>query len=152
VSDSLTVLNDRMIYLLEETETSRKLIGHYIDVWEYPDGRIEIRADGVALSYVPYDKLAEIDQGALVEHKRLGHALRVAQAMQAQRDNRPVSGSPSRTNRGAQVRRKERLPGTKKQREFTREDMNAALTLIAQPDAKPASQSIKPRQRSAGSH
>jgi hypothetical protein len=72
--------------------------------------------------------------------------------MQAQRDNRPVSGSPSRTNRGAQVRSKERLPGTKKQREFTREDMNAALTLIAQPDAKPASQSIKPRQRSAGSH
>ncbi|MFM0632965.1 transposase family protein, partial [Paraburkholderia xenovorans] len=151
VSDSLTVLNDRMIYLLEETETSRKLIGHYIDVWEYPDGRIEIRANGVALPYVPYDKLAEIDQGAVVEHKRLGHALRVAQAMQAQRDNRPVSGSPSRTNRGAQVRSKERLPGTKKQREFTREDMNAALKLIAQPDANPASQSIKPRQRTAGS-
>jgi transposase len=151
VSDSLTVLNDRMIYLLEETETSRKLIGHYIDVWEYPDGRIEIRADGVALPYVPYDKLAEIDQGAVVEHKRLGHALRVAQAMQAQRDNRSVSGSPSRTNRGAQVRSKERLPGTKKQREFTREDMNTALKLIAQPDATPASQSIKPRQRTAGS-
>jgi transposase len=151
VSDSLTVLNDRMIYLLEETEISRKLIGHYIDVWEYPDGRIEIRADGVALPYVPYDKLAEIDQGAVVEHKRLGHALRVAQAMQAQRDNRPVSGSPSRTNRGAQVRSKERLPGTKKQREFTREDMNAALKLIAQPDAKPPSQSIKPRRRTAGS-
>jgi hypothetical protein len=105
----------------------------------------------VALPYVPYDKLAEIDQGAVVEHKRLGHALRVAQAMQAQRDNRSVSGSPSRTNRGAQVRSKERLPGTKKQREFTREDMNAALTLIAQQDAKPASQSIKPRQRTAGS-
>jgi hypothetical protein len=49
------------------------------------------------------------------------------------------------------VRSKERLPGTKKQREFTREDMNAALTLIAQQDAKPESQSIKPRQRTAGS-
>jgi hypothetical protein len=35
VSDSLTVLNDLTIYLLEETEASRKLIGHYIDVWEY---------------------------------------------------------------------------------------------------------------------
>jgi hypothetical protein len=28
---------------------------------------------------VPYDKLAEIDQGAVIEHKRLGHALQVAQ-------------------------------------------------------------------------
>jgi transposase len=127
VSDSLTVLNDRVIYLLEETEASRKLIGRYIDVWEYPDGRMEIRANGVALRYVPYDKLSEIDQGAVIEHKRLGHALRVAQALQAQRDNRRVSGSPSRTNRGAEVRSKERAPGTKKQREFTLDDLNAAV-------------------------
>ena len=104
VSRSLTVLNDRVIYLLEDTVANRKLIGRYIDVWKYPDGRIEIRAAGVALRYVPYDKLAEIDQGAVIEHKRLGHALQVAQVLQAQRDNRPISGSPSRTNRGAAVR------------------------------------------------
>jgi transposase len=127
VSDSLTVLNDRVIYLLEETEASRKLIGRYIDVWEYPDGRMDIRANGVALRYVRYDKLSEIDQGAVIEHKRLGHTLRVAQALQAQRDNRRVSGSPSRTNRGTEVRSKERAPGTKKQREFTLDDLNAAV-------------------------
>src|SRR5471032_3242967 len=127
VSRSLTVLNDRVIYLLEDTVANRKLIGRYLDVWEYPDGRIEIRADGVALRYVPYDKLSEIDQGAVVEHKRLGHALRVAQALQAQRDNRRVSGSPSRTNRGDEVRSKARAPGTKKQREFTLGELNAAV-------------------------
>src|SRR5882757_3420511 len=127
VSDSLTVLNDRVIYLLEETEASRKLIGRYIDVWEYPDGRMDIRANGVALRYVRYDKLSEIDQGAVIEHKWLGHTLRVAQALQAQRDNRRVSGSPSRTNRGTEVRSKERAPGTKKQREFTLDDLNAAV-------------------------
>jgi hypothetical protein len=32
----------------EDTVAKRKLIGRYIDVWEYPDGRIEIRADGGA--------------------------------------------------------------------------------------------------------
>jgi hypothetical protein len=127
VSDKLTVLNDRMIYLLEDTEATRKLIGHYIDVWEYPDGRLEIRADGVVLPCVQYDKLAQIDQGAVIEHKRLGHALQVAQAIQAQRDNRRVSGSPSRTNRGEPVRVEERLPGTRKQREVTLEDWNAAV-------------------------
>jgi len=146
VSRSLTVLNDRVIYLLEDTVANRKLIGRYIDVWEYPDGRMEIRADGVALRYVPYDKLSEIDQGGVIEHKRLGHALRVAQALQAQRDNRRVSGSPSRTNRGAEVRSKERAPGTKKQREFTLDDLNAAVraTCCTPAGPVPASDSRQP--------
>jgi transposase len=127
VSDSLTLLNDRVIWLLEDTPANRRLIHRYIDVWEYPDGRLEIRADGVALPCVQYDKLAVIDQGAVVEHKRLGHALQVAQALQAQRDNRRISGSPSRTNRGEPVRAKVRLPGTKKPREVTLDDWNTAV-------------------------
>jgi hypothetical protein len=118
-------------------------------VWEYPDGRIEIRADGVALRYVPYDKLSEIDQGVVIEHKRLGHALRVAQALQAQRDNRRVSGSPSRTNRGAEVRGKDRAPGTKKQREFTQADIDDVIVQLAQQDLQAKKQQRKPRQRSA---
>jgi hypothetical protein len=68
------------------------------------------------------------DQGAVVGHKRLGHALQVAQALQAQRDNRRASGSPSRTNRGEPVRPKARRPGTRKPREVTLEDWNAAVT------------------------
>ena len=67
------------------------------------------------------------DQGAVVGHKRLGHALQVAQALQAQRDNRRASGSPSRTNRGEPVRPKARRPGTRKPREVTLEDWNAAV-------------------------
>ena len=152
VSDSLTVLNDLMIYLLEETEASRKLIGHYIDVWEYPDGRIELRADGVALPYLRYDKLAEIDQGAVVEHKRLGHALQVAQAMQAQRDNRRVSGSPSRTNRGEPVRKPAALPGTKKPRAFTQADLNETILQLATQHTKQPKPASKPSRRSARAH
>ncbi|WP_244104569.1 ISNCY family transposase, partial [Burkholderia vietnamiensis] len=41
VSKSLTVLYDRVLYLLDDTPVNRKLIHRYIDVWEYPDGRIE---------------------------------------------------------------------------------------------------------------
>lgn len=104
VSKSLTVLYDRVLYLLDDTPANRKLIHRYIDVWEYPDGRIEIRADGVVLSCRQYDKLAEVDQGAVIDHKRLSDALQVAEAIQAQRDNRRASGSPSRTNRGIEVR------------------------------------------------
>jgi hypothetical protein len=98
VTKSLTVQYDRVLYLLEDTLANRRLVHRYIDVWEYPDGRIEIRADGEVLRYRQYDRLAEIDQGVVVEHKRLSHVLQVAQAIQAQRDNRRAAGSASRTH------------------------------------------------------
>jgi transposase len=131
VSKALTVLYDRVLYLLDDTPANRGLIHRYIDVWEYPDGRIEIRADGCVLACRRYDKLAEVDQGAVIEHKRLAHALQVAQALQAQRDDRRISGSPSRTNRGIEVRKPERRAGTKKPREFTRADVDQAIAQLA---------------------
>lgn len=149
VTKSLTVQYDRVMYLLADTPANRKLIHHYIDVWEYPDGRIEIRADGRVLSCRQYDRLAEIDQGAVVDHKRLSHALQVAQAIQAQRDNRRISGSPARTNQGQQVRATERAQGTKKQREFTQADINGVIVELAQRNQP--KQPRKPGRRSAGS-
>ncbi|WP_412525941.1 ISNCY family transposase [Burkholderia lata] len=144
VTKSLTVQYDRVIYLLEDTAANRSLVHRYIEVWEYPDGRIELRANGAALPYIRYDKLSEIDQGAVVEHKRLGHVLQVAQAIQAQRDNRRISGSPSRTNRGVPVRATAPLPGTKKQRSITETDVEAAILSLA-----PQVRETQPSRRSA---
>ena len=152
VTKSLTVQYDRVMYLLEDTVANRKLIHRYIDVWEYPDGRIEVRANGTALPCVPYDRLSEIDQGAVIEHKRLGHALQVAQALQAQRDDRRASGSPSRTNQGVAARTKERLPGTKKQREFMQADVNEVILQVVKQNTQSAKPSRNPRQRPAGTH
>ena len=149
VTKSLTVQYDRVMYLLEDTPANRKLIHQYIDVWEYPDGRIEVRANGTALPCVPYDRLSAIDQGAVIEHKRLGHALQVAQALQAQRDDRRASGSPSRTNRGLPVERDQRKPGTKKQREFAKADVDEVIVQLAQRNQP--KQPRKPGRRSAGS-
>jgi hypothetical protein len=84
------------MYLLDDTPQNRKLIRRYVEVWEYPDGRIEIRADGRALPYREYDRLTEVDQGAIVEHKRLGHVLQVSQVIQAQRDNERIGKAPDR--------------------------------------------------------
>ncbi|SDG42292.1 Helix-turn-helix domain-containing protein [Paraburkholderia phenazinium] len=148
VTKSLTVQYDRVMYLLDDTAENRKLIHRYIDVWEYPDGRIEIRANGRVLPYRQYDRLAEIDQGAVVEHKRLSHVLQVAQAIQAQRDNRRISGSPARTNQGQPVRATERAQGTKKPREFTQDDLNGVITELAQ--RRQPNQTRKPGRRSAG--
>ena|GEM_PF-5714926 len=108
VTKTLTVQYDRVIYMLEDTSENRALIHQYLDVFEYPDGRIEIRVNGTGLAYRQYDRLSEIDQGAVIDNKRLRHALQVAQVLQAQRDDRCASGMPSRTNQGLAPRPKER--------------------------------------------
>jgi hypothetical protein len=125
VSSSLTLQHDRVRYLLPDTAS--KLIHRYIEVFEYPDGRIELRADGSSLEYVRFDKLPFIDAGAIVENKRLGHALRVAQVIQSQRDDRRSQSMPSRTNSGAKPRQKRAEIGKKRISKFTLDDMNAAV-------------------------
>jgi transposase len=132
VSATLTVQYDRVIYLLDDTPVNRGLIHHYLDVVEYPDGRIEIRANGAALTYRQYDRLSDIDQGAVVDNKRLGHVLEVAQQVQLERDNRRISGSPSRTNQGEPVLPKMRKSGTRKQRELTQADLNGIILRTAE--------------------
>ncbi len=127
VSSSLTLQHDRVRYLLPDTADHRKLIHRYIEVFEYPDGRIELRADGSSLEHVQFDKLPFIDAGAIVENKRLGHALRVAQVVQAQRDDRRSQSMPSRTNSGVKPRPKRAEIGKKRISTFTLDDMNAAV-------------------------
>ncbi|WP_156443122.1 hypothetical protein [Burkholderia sp. RF4-BP95] len=78
-----------------------------------------------------WDRLAEVDQGAIVDHKRLSHTLQVAQAFQAQRDSRRIGIAPSRTHRGLPVRMTEAQPGTRKPRRFTAADMETAILEIA---------------------
>jgi transposase len=127
VSNSLTLQHDRVRYLLPDTPDNRKLIHRYIEVFEYPDGRIELRDDDSSLAYERYDKLPFIDAGAIVENKRLGHALRVAQLIQAQRDDRRSQSMPSRTNSGAKPRPKRAEAGKKRPSKFTQDDMHAAV-------------------------
>ena len=47
VSLSLTLQHERIIYLLKDTAANRRLIHHYIDVYEHPDGRIELCKRGL---------------------------------------------------------------------------------------------------------
>jgi hypothetical protein len=125
VSQALTLQYARTMYLLPDIPDMRKLIHKYIDVFEYPDGRIELRADGAALPYTTYDRLPEIDQGAIVENKRLGHVLQVAQLMQQQRDSR--RDGPAHTNRGFAPVKHHAAPGTKAQRKIDASDLERAI-------------------------
>jgi hypothetical protein len=71
-----------VLYLIEDSEYSRRAIGKYIDVWHYPDGHKELRLNDVLLPYSTYDRLSEVDPVAIVDNKRLGHVLDVARQVQ----------------------------------------------------------------------
>ena len=135
VSNTLTVQYDRVLYLLDDSPVTRALIHHYLDVYEYPDGRIEIVANGTALTYRQYDRLSDVDQGAEIDNKRLGHILALSRQVQTERDNRRISGSPSRTNQGEPVRPKMRANNTRKQRELKQIDLNAMILRTAEMQA-----------------
>jgi hypothetical protein len=127
VINNLTLHYERKLYLLANTPKNRRYAGKYLDVYQFPDGKIEIRAAGVKLPYSTYDKLGAIDQGAIVENKRLGHALRISGLVQAERDNHYYAG-PSTAHRvdGKHVPRK-KVSGTKTQRELNQKDVEKAL-------------------------
>ncbi|MGP8473898.1 helix-turn-helix domain-containing protein [Burkholderia sp. PR2] len=94
--------------------------------------------------------LAEIDQAAVIEHKRLSHVLLVAQAIQAQRDNSRIGKAPSRTHRGdsTKTNRNTTQPNKKKQREFTQADVEKVIVDLAE-RRQPQQPARKPSRRSA---
>ncbi|HHQ2631710.1 TPA: helix-turn-helix domain-containing protein [Pseudomonas aeruginosa] len=124
VSQRLTVQYDKVLYLLADTAQARRLAGDYVEIYHYPDGRIEPRVNSTALPFTTYDKLCEIDQGAVVENKRLGHVLQVAQVVQAQRDSRRSQSVPG-TPRLSKAQKA--MPPKKASRDLMPEDIAAAL-------------------------
>lgn len=81
---------DKVLYLTEDSELSRRTIGKYIEVWHYPDGRKELRLNATALPYSTYDRLSDIYQGAIVDNKRLGRALEFIKLIQINATTRRV--------------------------------------------------------------
>ncbi len=130
VSCNLTLQYDKILYLLPDNPEMRSLIRKYLEIVEYPDGHIEVWSNGTSVPYTIYDRLSEIDQSSIVENKRLSHVLRVAQTVQAKRDNRRNTHAPSRTHAGQPVKSKVKDKGLKKQRELNAADLNHAISVV----------------------
>jgi hypothetical protein len=46
-----------------------------VDIYDFPDGRLEVRWKGRPLPYSVFDKLQRVSHAAIVENKRLGEIL-----------------------------------------------------------------------------
>jgi hypothetical protein len=85
LSQALTLQYDKILFILEPTDQAKAAIGKRVTVVDYPDGRLAIRYRGVELAYRTFDKIQQVDQGAIVENKRLGAALAFIREQQLRR-------------------------------------------------------------------
>ncbi|MCW1949785.1 MAG: ISNCY family transposase [Octadecabacter sp.] len=80
----LTLKYDRKRIKLEVNDLTRGLVGKYIDVYEMADGRIQVRAKGVALPHTILNPERRITHAAIIENKHLSAVLEHIKAEQDQ--------------------------------------------------------------------
>jgi Winged helix-turn helix len=86
LSQALTLQYDKVIFILEPCDQAKAAIGKRVTVVAHPDGRLSIRYKGVELVYRTFDKLRQVDQGAIADNKRLGPVLAMIRDEQLRRE------------------------------------------------------------------
>ena len=86
LSRALTLQYDKILFILEPVEQAKAAIGKRVTVADYPDGRLSILYKGIELAYRTFDNIQQVDQGAIVENKRLGAALTFIREEQLRRE------------------------------------------------------------------
>jgi hypothetical protein len=74
-----------------------------VTVVDYPDGRLAIRHKGVELAYRTFDKIRQVDQGAIADNKRLGSVLAMIRDEQLRRETERRSGPRRRDQRDTRL-------------------------------------------------
>jgi hypothetical protein len=101
VTQSLTLQDDQMLFLLEPNEVTRPLARQRVMVCDYPDGRLAIKHKGRELPYRVFDKRQRVNQAAIVENKRLGPVLAYIAERQKELDMSRSKRAPSRRGQAA---------------------------------------------------
>ena len=103
LSQALTPQYDNVIFVLEPSEPAKAAIGKYVTVFDYPDGRLSIRHNGVELAYRTFNKMRNLGQGAIADNKRLGAVWAVIRDGQLHRGPQRRSGPRRRDRHDARL-------------------------------------------------
>lgn len=115
-----------MLYLIEDSELSRRAMGKYIDVYHYPDGRKELRLNGTALPTLLTTGCQKSTRARLSITNVLADPWSLSVWCRASGITRVLSQFPLVTALpGHGRRRKEK--GKKSQRSLDNDDMHEAL-------------------------
>ncbi|MDE1186326.1 MAG: ISNCY family transposase [Pantoea sp.] len=118
LSKSLTFQYDKILYLVEPSEENSRIAGEKIMAYDYPDGTLAFRYGSRMLKYRVFDKLASVSQGCIVDNKRLGAVLKLAQEKQ---DELEAAGKRERSRH---------MPGRRAQ---IQEQLRAVNPVLAEP-------------------
>ncbi|HEX3435917.1 MAG TPA: ISNCY family transposase [Pseudacidobacterium sp.] len=110
VGAQLTFHYDRKQIILDRNDISESLAGKYVELYDYFDRPLEVRWKGVSLPYRVFSKDQRVNHTAIVENKRLGHALALVKAQQDLRLAPKVMTNSEKTGYRKRVRK---VPGTK---------------------------------------
>ena len=88
---------DRKQIILEQTELSKGLAGKYVELYDYSDRPLEVRWKGTLLPYRVFRKDQRVSHTAIVESKRLGHALTLVKAQQDRKRETKVMTNSEKT-------------------------------------------------------
>ncbi len=75
VSHQLVVNYNQMKLTLASQGLAVRLRGKMVEIYDFPDGRLEVRWKGRSLPHTAFDKLQRVSHAAIVENKRLGEIL-----------------------------------------------------------------------------
>jgi hypothetical protein len=82
VCDQLALSYDRKRIILERNDLSESLGGRYVDLYHFQGKRLEVCWKGHSLPYRVFSKDQRVSHTAIVENKRVGHALSIIKAHQ----------------------------------------------------------------------
>jgi hypothetical protein len=71
VGQQLSFSYERRKIMLEVNELTRGLVGKYVETYVFPDGRFQVRWNGVALPHTVFDKDQRVTHAAVTENKHL---------------------------------------------------------------------------------
>ena len=100
VSNSLTLQYDQVLFILEPNEVTRPLARRRVTVFDYPDGRLAIKHNGLEPPYRTFDRRQQMNQAAVVENKRLGPILAYIAERQKELDMGRSKKAPRRRGQG----------------------------------------------------
>jgi hypothetical protein len=82
VSQQLSLAYDRRQIILERSALADTLTGQYVEVYDFSDRPLEVRWKGHSLPYRVFSKDQRVSHTAIIENKRLSHALATVKAQQ----------------------------------------------------------------------
>jgi hypothetical protein len=82
VSQQLSLAYDRRQIILERSAVADMLAGQYVELYDFSDRPLEVRWKGHLLPYRVFSKDQLVSHTAIIENKRLSHALATVKAQQ----------------------------------------------------------------------